>query len=188
MAAHIGGAAIAGKCSVTDWTWGEGRGSLRPEGEAEKLFHVHPLVTAVLGHRETSDYGLLERLGDLTVEKAGAAEGLTRLALAQEGNRLLFEAHRVRNRMRTLFPDHDPALESIRGMVRSKKPRFDLAEQRLVECLDLDPMNPEMQLMFAELAVTKQIYHSNQADINGPDMTIFGDPSQNLLNLPAGGA
>jgi outer membrane receptor protein involved in Fe transport len=40
---------------------------------------------------------------------------------------------------------------------------------------------------FAELAVTKQVYHSDQADINGPDMTIFGDPNVNILNQPAGG-
>ncbi len=40
---------------------------------------------------------------------------------------------------------------------------------------------------FAELAVTKQVYHSNQADINGPDMTIFGDPNLTILNQPAGG-
>ncbi|MEO6245000.1 MAG: TonB-dependent receptor [Opitutaceae bacterium] len=39
---------------------------------------------------------------------------------------------------------------------------------------------------FAELAVTKQVYHSDQADINGPDMTIYGDPSRLILNLPTG--
>ncbi len=40
---------------------------------------------------------------------------------------------------------------------------------------------------FAELAVTRQIYHSDQRDINGPDMILYFDPNEFLWNLPAGG-
>ncbi len=124
-----------------------------PETGGERQWHVHPLVHAQLPHRETSDYALLEALGDHYVRRAEAAEGLQKLVLAQEGNRLLFEAHRIRNRHRMPYPDNDPALESIRGMVRSKKPRFDLAEQRLAETLKMDPANTELHLLRAELGV-----------------------------------
>lgn len=40
---------------------------------------------------------------------------------------------------------------------------------------------------FGELVATRQIYHSDQRDINGPDMVLYFDPNQNLYNLPAGG-
>jgi tetratricopeptide (TPR) repeat protein len=102
-----------------------------------------------------SDYGLLEKLGEATLQRASKSEGLPKLALAQEGNRLLFEAHRIRNRMRIPYPDNDPALESIRGLVRSKKPRYDLAEQRLAEVLKQDPANTELLLMRAELKIAQ---------------------------------
>ncbi len=130
----------------------------RPEdNNSEKTFHVHPLVAGALGHRETSDYALLELLADHYAQKAEKSESHVRLAHAHEANRLYFEAHRIRNRYRMPYPDHDPSLESIRGMVRSKKPRFDLAEQRIIETLNLDPANTEVALMQAELAVaTKQ--------------------------------
>ncbi len=125
-----------------------------PDGAAgERTWQVHPLVVGVLGHRETSDFRLLEALGDHYLGRATKAEGLQKLALAQEGNRLLFEAHRVRNRMRIPYPDNDPVLESVRGLVRSKKARPDLAEQRLAEVLKQDAANTELQLMKAELKI-----------------------------------
>ncbi|MDP2308069.1 MAG: tetratricopeptide repeat protein [Pseudomonadota bacterium] len=124
-----------------------------PDAVGERTWHVHPLVNSVLGHRETSDFRLLEALGDHYLGRATKAEGMQKLALAQEGNRLLFEAHRVRNRMRIPYPDNDPVLESVRGLIRSKKARPDLAEQRLVEVLKQDPANTELQLLKAELMV-----------------------------------
>ena len=135
-----------------------GRGVIESglEETGDRTFRVHPLVQAALSDRETSDFQLFERLGEGTLNKASRAEGLERLALAQEGNRLLFAAHRIRNRMRVPYPDHDPALESLRGLIRSKKPRLDLAEQRLAECLNLDPTNPELLLMRAELLIAKK--------------------------------
>jgi len=127
------------------------------EAPAEKHFRVHPLVHAVLSHRETSDYGLLEALGELYRARAEKAEGLPKLAWAQEANRFYYEAHRIRNRYRIPFPDDDPILESIRGMVRSKKPRFDLAEQRIHETVKTAPTNTELLLLWAEfLAETRQ--------------------------------
>ena len=124
-----------------------------PDSGGEKTWQVHPLVVALLGHRETSDFRLLEALGDHYLARAPKAEGLQKLALAQEGNRLLFEAHRVRNRMRIPYPDNDPVLESVRGLIRGKKPRPDLAEQRLAEVLKQDPANTELLLLKAELRI-----------------------------------
>jgi tetratricopeptide (TPR) repeat protein len=124
-----------------------------PDMAGERTWQVHPLVISVLGHRETSDFQLLEALGDHYLGRATRADGLQKLALAQEGNRLLFEAHRVRNRMRIPYPDNDPVLESVRGLIRSKKARPDLADQRLAEVLKQDPANTELQLMRAELRI-----------------------------------
>jgi hypothetical protein len=124
-----------------------------PDAAGERTWQVHPLVISVLGHRETSDFHLLEALGDHYLARATRAEGMQKLALAQEGNRLLFEAHRIRNRMRIPYPDNDPVLESVRGLIRSKKARPDLAEQRLAEVLKQDPANTELQLLKAELKV-----------------------------------
>ena len=43
--------------------------------------------------------------------------------------------------------------------------------------------------LHVELAVTRQIYHSDQRDLNGPDMIIYFDPNRFLWNqpTPAGG-
>jgi tetratricopeptide (TPR) repeat protein len=124
-----------------------------PDGAGERTWQVHPMVTSVLGHRETSDFRLLEALGDHYLARATKSEGLQKLALAQEGNRLLFEAHRIRNRMRIPYPDNDPVLESVRGLIRGKKARPDLAEQRLAEVLKQDPANTELLLLKAELRI-----------------------------------
>lgn len=128
-----------------------------PDEGNDRQFRVHWLVKAALPNRETSDYQTLEMAGNHYLERASKAEGLQKLALAQEGNRLLFEAHRVRNRMRTPLPDHDPSLESLRGLIRSKRPRLDLAEQRINESLKQDPANTEILLMRAELAIANKL-------------------------------
>lgn len=127
-----------------------------PEEAKERSFSVHPLVIAHLDPRERAEFALLEQLGNWYVEKGGKAEGLARLALNQEGNRFLYAAHRIKNRAAMPFPDNDPALESVREMVRSRKPRFDLAEQRLAEILGKDVANTEMGLMKAELRIEQR--------------------------------
>ncbi len=119
----------------------------------EKVYGVHTLVKDVLDVRE--DYDLLEYLGDETLKSGLKLDDKSqeKLALAQEGNRLLFAARKLRNRWKLPFPDNDPALESIRGLVRSKAARPDLAEQRLRETLAQDPANPELMLMRSELMI-----------------------------------
>lgn len=123
------------------------------EVAGEKIYSVHTLVKDVLDVRE--DYDLLEYLGDETLKGALKLDdkGQEKLALAQEGNRLLFAARKLRNRWKLPFPDNDPALESIRGLIRSKAARPELAEQRLKETLAMDPANPELMLMRAELLI-----------------------------------
>lgn len=122
----------------------------------DRVFRVHPLVASVLDARATSDYAVLEALGNALLERARNTPGAPGLAMVQEGNRFLFEAHRIRNRFRLPYPDHDPALESVRGLVRSRQPRFDLAEQRIAECLKADPANTELLLMKAELGIARR--------------------------------
>ena len=126
-----------------------------PDESRERTFYVHRLVADQLPNRETSLFDLLQALGDQYVAASKKEKGQAQLALAQEGNRLLYEAHRTRDRARMPYPDHDGALESIRGMVRSKKPRHDLAEQRIAEVLKLDPANTEVGLLRVELLIEK---------------------------------
>jgi tetratricopeptide (TPR) repeat protein len=132
--------------------------SLPPEAPM-RAFYVHALVKRALEDREVSDFGVLEQLGDHFIEEARKGKGATKLAYAQEGNRLLFEAHRVKNREGMPYPDHDPALHSLRGMIRTKKQRLDLAHQRIAEVLKLDPANTEVQLMRVELLVAAHAGH-----------------------------
>lgn len=123
------------------------------EQNGEKIYTVHPLVRDALDLRE--DYALLEYLGEEVLKGALKLDDKSqeKLALAQEGNRLLFASRKVRNRWKLPFPDNDPALESIRGLIRSKAARPDLAEQRINEALAMDPANPELLLMRAELLI-----------------------------------
>lgn len=127
-----------------------------PDETRERTFYVHRLIADQLPQRETSLFDLLEALGDQFVAASAKEKGLKQLALAQEGNRLLFESHRFRNRAAMPYPDHDGALESIRGLIRSKKPRPDLAEQRIAEVLARDPANTEVALLRAELLQEQQ--------------------------------
>jgi tetratricopeptide (TPR) repeat protein len=126
-----------------------------PDESRERMFYVHRLVQEQLANRETSLFDLMEALGDQYLAAAGSEKGQKFLALAQEGNRLLSEAHRVRNRRTMPFPDHDGPLEAIRGLVLSKKPRLDLAVQRIAEVLNADPRNTEVGLLRAALLIEK---------------------------------
>jgi tetratricopeptide (TPR) repeat protein len=127
-----------------------------PDEGRDRLFTVHPLVIAHIEPRDRSDFVLVESLGNAYIERAeklDKPDPLLKQALQQEGNRYLFEAHRIRNRARVGLPDNDPAMESIRGMIRGKRKLYDLAEQRLVECTRQDPANVEMHLLLAELMI-----------------------------------
>lgn len=128
-----------------------------PDETRERTFYVHRLVDLTLPRRETSLYDLLEALGNQYIQASHKEKGSKAYVLALEGNRFLFESHRTRERSRMPFPDHDPALESLRGLIRGRQPRFDLAEQRLAECLKTDPANTELLLMKAELMAEAKV-------------------------------
>ncbi len=121
--------------------------------KGEKLYSVHALVRDALDVRE--EYPLLEYIGEEILKAAVKLDDKSqeKLAFAQQGNRLLFASRKIRNRWKLPFPDGDPALESIRGLIRSKGARPELAEQRLNETLAQDPANPELLLMRAELLI-----------------------------------
>ncbi len=128
-----------------------------PDETRDRTFFVHRLVSEQLPSREASLFDLLEALGDQYLAASGKEKGQKFLLLAQEGNRLLSEAHRVRNRRTMPFPDHDGPLEAIRGLVLSKKPRFDLAEQRIGEVLNSDPGNTEVALLKAAVMMEQNL-------------------------------
>ena len=128
-----------------------------PDEGRERTFYVHRLIDAQLPARETSLFDLLQALGDQYVAASAKEKGSKQLALAQEGNRLLYEAHRTRDRARMPYPDHDGALEAIRGLVRGKKARPDLAEVKIAEVLKLDPANTEVALLRIELLQEKNL-------------------------------
>jgi Tfp pilus assembly protein PilF len=124
-----------------------------PDDVKDRSFSVHPLVLAHLDPRERADFQILENIGNSYLERSNASgiDTHSKLALSQEGNRYLFEAHRIRNRARMPYPDNDPSVEATRSLIRGKKPKFDVAEQRIHEVLSRDPANTEMQLLNAEL-------------------------------------
>jgi Tfp pilus assembly protein PilF len=75
------------------------------------------------------------------------------------------------------YPDNDPTLEALRGMIRSKKPRYDMAEQRIVEVLGMDPANTEIHLMKTELMIAlrasnddlSRVFHETQQRAPTPE-------------------
>lgn len=152
-----------------------------PDEAKDRLFSVHPLVMAHIEPRERSDFAIVEKLGNAYLERADKLDKpdpLQKQALQQEGNRFLYEAHRIRNRARIGLPDNDPALESIRGMIRGKRKLFDMAGQRLEECTRQDPANAELHLLLAELMIETHapaekiaaLYHDLQKRVPTPEV------------------
>lgn len=125
-----------------------------PHG-CRKAFYVHPLVRSVLSAREVSDFSLLEEIGGRMIHAAEKLGGVDRLALQQDANRMLVEARRTRNRVALPYPDEDATGHAVRGMLKGRQPRVDLAEQRLEEALRVDPHNPELAMLKAELLAAK---------------------------------
>ena len=128
-----------------------------PDETKERVFYVHRLVAEQLPPRESSIFDLMEALGDQYLAASGKEKGQKFLAYAQEGNRMLSEAHRVRNRRTMPFPDHDGPLEAIRNLVLSKKPHFELAATRISEVLISDPGNTEVGLLRAAMLIEQNV-------------------------------
>jgi tetratricopeptide (TPR) repeat protein len=126
-------------------------GLLDMVGTAEdKRYAVHSLVRSALSMRETSDFDMHERIGQLYARLSTAAEGLEKFALAQEANRQFLSAHRPASALKIGVPDDDAKLEAVAGMIRSKKPNFDTAAKILRDVLAANPANSDAWLLKIE--------------------------------------
>jgi len=119
----------------------------------DRLYYVHPLVALQLSRREVTDFPTFEALGHAYLEIGGRSSGSEKLQLGLEGNRCLLMAHRGRSAVRLPFPDQDAEIESVRGLIRSRQPRLDMAEQRLNYLIKADPGNTEALLLRAETLI-----------------------------------
>jgi tetratricopeptide (TPR) repeat protein len=129
-----------------------GEGLLETVGpEEDKRYRVHPLVRRAFKFREIADFDAMVHVAGLLVKRAREADGAARLAYAQECNRNLVGARRGRDALSLKYPDQDPEIEAILGMVRSDKPHFQLAQQRVADVLRARPGNAEAHLLNIEL-------------------------------------
>ncbi len=119
--------------------------------EGERRYYVHPLVLAHLSRRETSEFPILETLGNSYLDAHKHSQGSEKLAFGLEANRCLVRARRVRSTLRVGYPDHDAHLEAVRGMIRAQNARLDLAKQRIDGILKADPGNSEAWMLRAEM-------------------------------------
>ena len=116
-----------------------------------KAYAVHGLVRGLLSRREASDFDVYARVGDLFRKQAEKDEDkVARRAWAQEANRCFVAGRRPRNRMPMVLPDQDAWLDSIVGMLRSRTPRLEAADQRAREATNRDPSNSDAWLLRLE--------------------------------------
>ncbi len=122
-------------------------------GVEDRRFYVHPLVREHLDFQETSNFDLMESLASHYLELARdkAKPRSARLAWLQEAHRLLVEARRPTRNLVMPYPDQDALVDSVRGLIRRKQPRHDIARARLNEGLKVDPKNTELLILDAEL-------------------------------------
>lgn len=122
--------------------------------ESERRFRVHPLVRERMSFRELNDFDANDRLGDALAALAAKASGVARVALAQEANRCGLSAGRgARVRVPLDLPDQDAVVDQIQLELRSREPRLDGLDQRLVAVLSSDPSNADAWLLRVELAL-----------------------------------
>ncbi len=125
------------------------------EGSGRR-YYVHAMVARQLTWREVNDFPTFEMLGHAILELHKRAAGSEKLALGLEANRCLLMARRGRSAIRLSFPDQDAEIESVRGLLRARQPRLDLAEQRLRYLTKADPGNTEALLLEAECLVASK--------------------------------
>ena len=116
-----------------------------------RLYRVHPLVKSCFKMREIADFDVLMNLAPMYARWSNKAEGLEKLVYAQEANRCFVGARRGRDTLKMDLPDNDADIEAITGMIRSKNPRFDMAQQRLGFLLKTYPANADAHLLNLEL-------------------------------------
>jgi hypothetical protein len=150
---------------------------------SERLYYVHPLVALQLSRREVTDYPTFEELGHAYLELYQRAKGSEKLQLGLEGNRCLLMARRGRSAVRLPFPDQDAEVESVRGLLRVREPRLDLAEQRLNFLIKADPGNTEALLLKAETLI---LANSTEEQIQAAfDQAAQAAPTPEVFHLEA---
>ncbi|MBK9644561.1 MAG: hypothetical protein IPO67_05330 [Deltaproteobacteria bacterium] len=121
-----------------------------PGNPDERRFYMHDLVAEAIGRRELSEYELLEQVGPVLSKRLESSAGVEKLALTQELNRMLVSARKVRARLETGYPDNDPVVNSLTGLLRSRQPRPDMALQRANEILKQAHGNTELRALKLE--------------------------------------
>lgn len=126
-----------------------------------RRYHVHPLVAAHLDAREVEDFDRMEawalHLQERSRDRKKAGDLVLSFALAQESNRVLVSARRMRARLRLPVPDNDGFIDAIARMTRRKtNPRPDVARQWLKDALEADALNPDLHLLDAELKIVEK--------------------------------
>jgi tetratricopeptide (TPR) repeat protein len=145
-----------------------GQGLLDMVGlETDRGYRVHPLVRGNLSWRETSDFDVYGRLADDAWNSLKGTSGMTELVIQQDLNQFAVASRNVRRRVKTELPDNDALVESVIGMIRSKRPNFHLAKQRLAEVLNAQPSNADAHLMRLELIQAQERYERDNQPKKG---------------------
>ena len=128
--------------------------------EDGRCFYVHPLVTAHLTLREIEDFDRMEAYAHHIHGRARSLKSdgkmLESFAAAQEGNRMLVAARRGRSVLRLPYADTDAQIDEVRGMMRRRTPRLDIARMRLNELKKKVSGNTELMLCDTELLINEQ--------------------------------
>lgn len=120
-------------------------------GEPARRYRVHPMVSSHLRYREAHDFDVYGKAGDLYKKLGSGSTGVDRIAYAQEANRCFYGSRRYRDAISFRFPDRDPEIEAMTGMIRSKNPNYELARERLSIMLRDSPACAAAHLLKLEL-------------------------------------
>ena len=129
-------------------------------GVGNRRYYVHPLVGDHLEYREVYDFSIMENLGRHLIEvgkaQRAAGDNAASMATCLEANRFLVDARRERSCIQLPYPDLDPTVNNILGLIRRKSARLDIARQQTNEALKADPYNTELILAHAELRISEK--------------------------------
>lgn len=129
--------------------------------DGDRRYYVHSSVARHLEYREIYDFDNMQSLGRQMHNHArdatnGEGQSTQALAYQVEGNRLLIESRRERHIKTPVYSDLDAMVENIRGMIRRKNPRLDIARQRINPLLKQTTTHPELLLVNAELCAAEK--------------------------------
>jgi len=126
--------------------------------EKDRKYQVHPLIRKHLSYRDVADFEVFQTLTETFGKLASKSDDpVQQLAYTQEANRCAVASRKFKLVQRTEFPDQDPVLESVVGILRGKQPRLDMAEQRLREATSRDPANADAYILAVELQHKQEV-------------------------------